>query len=231
MATRSTPGANRARVGGACAPATEPHVRMRAPSLAEALRRLAAGDLTVRLSTARTAKPSAAAAFNAVADRLTALAAGDPASASLLEGISVAQAEAGDQQLFVAIVGLGRFGELRRQLGSELADEILQVLRKRVAEHMPEVRLGRVGRTQIEILFPAATEAEAEQILERARAALETPLEIEDQSIDIEVAVGYAAVNRGDDSVIENAAMALAKAQSGHVKIAGFSVEERRAVA
>ncbi|HEY5409966.1 MAG TPA: EAL domain-containing protein, partial [Caulobacteraceae bacterium] len=67
--------------------------------------------------------------------------------------------------------------------------------------------------------------------LARARTELEQPLEIEDQGIDIDVVIGYAQVNPGDDAVIENAAMALARAQSGHAKIAGFSVEERRAVA
>ena len=197
------------------------------PDLAEALRRLAAGDLTVRLPDI----DPGAEAFNAVADRLVAtLAASDPAGSSLLDGISASYADARDQLLFVAIVGLGRFGELRRQLGSELAGDILAVLCRRLSEHVPEVRLGRVGRTQIEIMFPAACAAEAEQLLERARAELEAPLELAGQSIDVDIAVGYAEVHHNDDAVIENASMALARAQSGHVKIAGFSAEERRAV-
>ena len=228
MTARATPPRTRARVGdvrphAAKAPASSPPT-----SLADALRRLAAGDLTTRLP----AGDSGSEAFNAVADRLAVtLAVSDPAGASLLDGISAAYAEARDQQLFVAIVGLGRLGELRRQLGSELAGEILDVLCGRLSGHVPEVRLGRVGRTQIEILFPAASASEAEHILDRARAELERPLEIADQSIDVDVAIGYAQVHPGDDAVIENAAMALARAQSGHAKIAGFSAEERRAVA
>ena len=201
-------------------------------SLDEALQRLADGDLTARLPATPGRPGRRAAAFNAVADRLAAaVAASDPATASLLDNIAAAWSDAEGLAVFVAIIGLGRFGELRRQLGSELAADILDELCRRLAAHVPEVRLGRVGRTQIEVLFATPGPADAERLLERARAALEAPLEIEDQSIDIDVAIGYAEARPGDDAVIENAAMALARAQSGHVKIAGFSEEERQAVA
>jgi EAL domain-containing protein (putative c-di-GMP-specific phosphodiesterase class I) len=218
----------RARVGDPSPHAAKTRAAAPSKPLTDALRRLAAGDLTVRLPSS----DAGSDAFNAVADRLAATLAGaDPAGSSLLDGVSVAYADAREQQLFVAIVGLGRFSELRRQLGSELAGQILAELCRRISEHLPEVRLGRVGRTQIEVLFPAKSAAEAEQLLDRARIELEAPLEIADQSIDVDVAIGYAQVQHGDDVVIENAAMALARAQSGHAKIAGFSAEERRAVA
>ena len=221
----------RALVGDARPPAAKTRAFRQPLSLAVALQRLAAGDLTVRLPTPD-GQDGGAAAFNAVADRLVAaLASSDPAGTSLLDGISAAYAAAGELRLFVGIVSLGRFSELRRQLGSALADEILEKLCQRLSLHLPEVRLGRVGRTQIEILFPAPSAAEAEQLLARARAELEQPLEIEDQSIDVDVVIGYAEVHPGEDTVIENAAMALARAQSGHAKIAGFSMEERRDVA
>ena len=207
----------------------KPRAASAAINLTDALLRLAAGDLTVRLPSDG---PNGSDAFNAVADRLAAtLAASDPAGASLMDGISTSDTDSRGRPVFVAIIGLGRFGELRRQLGSGLAGEILDGLCRRLSEHVPEVRLGRVGRTQIEFLFPASSAAEAEQLLERAHAELEAPLEIADQSIDVDVAIGYAQVHPGDDAVIENAAMALARAQSGHAKIAGFSAEERRAIA
>ena len=232
MTARLTPRGTLARASGPGPHPAQPRVAPGQLSLGEALRRLAGGDLSVRMPVPRGSKRSSAAAFNAVADRLAAvLVASDPAGASLIDGISAAYAEAGDLQIFVAIAGLGRFSELRRQLGSELAGQILDVLCGRLTEHVPEVRLGRVGRAQIEILFAAASSAEAEQLLERARVALEEPLEIADQNIDVDVAIGYAQVHSGDDAVIENAGMALARAQSGHVKIAGFSAEERRTVA
>ena len=232
MAAPSSPNRMRARGGGAGARAAQPRLVSRNPSLPDALQRLADGDLKLRLPPASGRRGRGPAAFNAVADRLAAaLASGDPSNASLLDNIAAACAEAGDLQVFVAIAGLGRFGELRRQLGSELAGEILDELCHRLSRHVPEVRLGRVGRTQIEVVFVAHSAADAEQVLERARVALEAPLEIKDQSIDIDVAIGYAQAHPGDDSVIENAAMALARALSGHVKIAGFSAEERQTVA
>ena len=232
MTARSSPNRMRARVGDAGARTAKPRTTSPANAVDEALQRLAQGDLMLRLPVGPGERGRAAAAFNLVADRLAAAsAAGDPASASLMEAIAAACGEAGELKVFVAIAGLGRFGELRRQLGSALAGDILDRLCRRLAANVPEVRLGRVGHTQIEILFAAPSIAEAEQVLERARAALESPLEVEDQSIDIDVTIGYAEVQHGDDAVIENAAMALARAQSGHVKIAGFSIEERQAVA
>jgi EAL domain-containing protein (putative c-di-GMP-specific phosphodiesterase class I)/GGDEF domain-containing protein len=231
MMARSTPQRMRARVGGARRHAATARIVSSPTTLKDAVEQLAGGDLAVRLPAAGR-RVKGAAAFNAVADRLVAaLASSDPAGTSLLDGISSAYAEAGHLKLFVAIVGLGRFGELRRQLGSNIAADILQVLCNRLAAHVPELRLGRVGRTQIEILFAAPSAADAEQLLERARIELEAQVEIEDQVIDVEVAIGYAQVHHNDDIAIENAAIALARAQSGHAKIAVFSAEERRAAA
>ena len=230
MTARSNPQRTRARAGGSLPPAAEARAPGSPLNLETALSRLAEGDLTVRLPLAD--RNGGAAAFNAVADRLAAaLAVSDPAGTSLLDTVSAAYAATKRPQLFFAIVGLDRFSEIRRQLGSDLAGDILEVLCGRLTRHVPEVRVGRVGRTQIEILFPAASSAEAETVLERARSELELPLELDDQSIDVDVAIGYAEARPGDDTVVENAAMALARAQSGHAKIAGYSVEERRAAA
>ena len=231
MKARSNPQRTRARAGGVASPAVEARAPAHPLDLETALSRLAEGDLTVRMQVA-SAQNDVAAVFNTVADRLAAaMAANDPAGPPLLDAVSAAHAAAGKRPVFFAIVGLGRFGELRRQLGSELAGDILDEVCARLTRHVPDVRIGRVGRTQVEILFPAASETEAEALLERAWAELEQPLELDDQSIDIDVVIGYAQAHHGDDSVIENAAMALARAQSGHAKIAGYSVEERRAAA
>ena len=230
MTARSNLQRKRGRAGGVDPPAPQGRTSGSSLDLETALGRLARGDLTVRMRGA--AQDHMALAFNAVADRLaSAVAASDPAGASLLDAVSAAYAAAGDRQLFFAIVGLGRFGELRRQLGSELAGGILTQVCERLIRHVPEVRIGRVGRTQVEILFPAQSEGEAEALLERAWTRLEQPLELDDQSIDLDVVIGYAQAQQGDDAVVENAAMALARAQSGHAKIAGYSVEERRAAA
>ena len=228
MTARSNPPRTRARAGDARPAAAKARPGSGPISLEQALDRLAQGDLTVRLPALPGGR--AFAAFNAVAERLASVAAADPSGSSLLEAVSATQAQTGSP-LFLAIISLGRFGELRRHLGSELAAHILDGLCARLARHVPEVRIGRVGRTQIEVLFPASTATEAEVILERARVELEQPLVLDDQSIDIDVVIGYAAAQPGDDAALENAAMALARAQSGHAKIACYSVEERRAAA
>jgi EAL domain-containing protein (putative c-di-GMP-specific phosphodiesterase class I)/GGDEF domain-containing protein len=229
MTARSNPPPKRARAGDGRPAAGKVRAGPAPPSLADALVRLAQGDLKVRLP-APPGGRDVAAAFNAIADRLAAAAAVEGPGSSLLEAVSVAKTPR-HAQLFLGIISLGRFGELRRHLGSELAAHILDGLCDRLVRHVPEVRIGRVGRTQIEVLFPAASTTEAEALLERARQELEKPLELDDQSIDIDVVIGYAAALPGDDSALENAAMALARAQSGHAKIAVYSAEERRAAA
>ena len=227
MAARSTQQRMRIRAAGAHRPAATARASHLASSLSEALTKLAAGDTSIRLPVAP-GDDALAAAFNAVAERLATAA--EISGTSLLDGLP-GPPLGDDQSLFVAIVSLGRFAELRRQLGAELASDILDLLRLRLQEQLPQVRIGRVGRTQIEILFPAASPAEAEALLQTAQAELERPLELDRQSLDVDVVIGFAQVQPGDDAVIENAAMALARAQSGHAKIAGFSIEERSAVA
>ncbi len=192
-------------------------------SLAEAVQRLADGDASARFG-ANAGSIQGAEAFNKVADLL---AEAQPDGGSLFDAFNLT----GDQSCFVAIVSLGRFGGLRRHVGSRVADEILKHLCERLYAQLPQMRLGRVGRTQIEILFPAGSMKEAEQLLDRARVELERPLRLDGQSFDLDVVIGFAPLDGGDEAVIENAAIALARAQSGHAKIAAFNEQERRDVA
>jgi EAL domain-containing protein (putative c-di-GMP-specific phosphodiesterase class I)/GGDEF domain-containing protein len=189
-------------------------------ALADALERLAAGELQHRLPEGRDA-PAGAPAFNRVAERL-ARAASEGAS-SLLDPMLAADLGGG----FVAIVSIERFGDLRQQVGSAVAGEILQRLCRRLREHMPGLRLGRVGRTQIELAFPAADEAEAWTVMEKARRALERRLQLRGESFEFGVTIGFAPCTTAVETALENAATAMARAKASHARIAIFSEQER----
>ena len=195
------------------------------PAVAIALQRLAAGELDYRLPTGPDA-PAGAEAFNRVAELLgrgTAEAAAPGGGASPDLGLLAGVGDAG----FVAIVGIDRFGDLRRQVGSSVAAEILDRLCGRLREQAPGLRLGRVGRTQIEFVFAAESEADAVSAMEGVRRALEARLQLRGESFDLDMAIGLAHCAAAGESAIENASIALAQARSSHARIAVFSEQER----
>lgn len=194
-----------------------------AAALLDALERLAAGDLLHRLPSGRGA-PAGAAAFNRIAERLARASAEE--TSSLLEPGRLAELGGDGAQAFVAVAGVERFNDLRRQVGSVVAAEILRHLCRRLQERVPGLRLGRVGRAQIEFAFPAASEADAMALMEAARRALEARLPLKGESFDLNVAIGFASCGSTGESAIENAAMALARAMSGHARIEAFSEHE-----
>lgn len=185
-----------------------------APSLAIALQRLAAGDLDCRLP----AGPDADA-FNRVAELLAGASAPD---SGLMAGLG------GDSpDGFVAIVNIDRFGDLRRQVGSTVAAEILVRLCDRLRDCVPGLRLGRVGRTQIEFVFPAGNEAEAWRAMKGVRRVLEARLKLSGESFDLDIAIGLARCGTAGESALENAAIAVAQARSSPARIAVFNERER----
>ena len=192
-----------------------------------ALQRLAKGDLEHRLPIGPGA-PAGAEAFNRVADMLGEGTAevGVPAQENASSQDSGLLSGLGDEG-FVAIVSIDRFGDLRRQVGSTVAAEILERLCDRLREQVPGLRLGRVGRTQIEFSFPAENEAEAFRALAGARRTLESRLQLRGESFDLDTMFGLASCATAGDSAIENAAIALAQARSSHTRIAAFSEHER----
>ena len=209
-------------------PANESEERLKADSgataVAIALQRLASGDLTHRLPTGPDAPPGADA-FNRVAE-LLAHAAHD-AGASGPEAGLLAGLDGDGAGAFVAIVSIDRFGFLRRQVGSSVATEILERLCDRLRDCVPGVRLGRVGRTQIEFVFPAESESAALHGVETVRRVLEARLQLSGESFDLDVAIGLASCATAGESALENAAIALARAMSSTARVAVFSERER----
>lgn len=205
--------------------------RPQSSDLLAGLQRLTAGERGVRLNVRATGTDHEAETFNALAQKLDrVLPPAHDAANSLLE----AELLAADQHnVFVAIVAIDGFVRLRHHIGSALSNRILQEIAQRVMRSLPDARLCRFGRTNLEFAFPAATFDQAEAQLERLRTTLEARLQIDDgKSFDLHVAIGFASHRQCGDLVIESAAEALAQAQAMPLKrVRAYQEEDRQRAA
>ena len=172
-----------------------------------------------------------AVSFNALSARLDQVEgrAKEKSAESMLAPSLFASGKTTDWPVFIAVIGVDRFGDLRRQIGAEMADGILQALSNRIHRRILPALTGRIGRTIIEFAFPAENEAVAVAQLEELREDLEERVEIQGQAFDPGIAIGFACRVGRKESVVENAAIALAHAQASHIKVLAFHEEDRDA--
>jgi EAL domain-containing protein (putative c-di-GMP-specific phosphodiesterase class I)/GGDEF domain-containing protein len=196
-------------------------------TLADALGALAMGRRGIRLR-AGDAPQVDVDAFNALSERLDRLGAPPAeASASLLDSELFGSGQA-DENIYVAIIGIDGFSRLRRQLGSTVAALLLSALSARLRASMAEVRIGRIGRTNLEFAFAAPDDAEAERALLALRPVLEGRYELDSgQAFDLNIAFGLARRDSCGQFVVECAAEALAQAQLLPLKVALYRDEDR----
>ncbi|OYX72770.1 MAG: hypothetical protein B7Y81_05070 [Caulobacter sp. 32-67-35] len=196
--------------------------------LAEALLNLAAGQYGVRAPPS--SHPSAEHdAFNRLAEHLDKASSAD-LPASLLT-LNPRPSDAAGLS-YIAILGLDGFSRLRRQIGSQVASQILKTLGERVRLLLPGVKLGRIGRTNLEFAFRAADDLEAVSLLSALRLELDRRLDLADgQSFDLDVAFGAARHDRCGEFVIDCAAEALVQAQSQATKVQIYREEDRERAA
>ena len=128
---------------------------------------------------------------------------------------------------YIAILGLDGFSHLRRQIGSQVASQILKALGNRVRRIVPGVKLGRIGRTNLEFAFRAASDPDAVSLLAALRLELDRRLDLADgQSFDLGVAFGAARHDQCGEFVIDCAADALVQAQSQGAKVQIYREED-----
>lgn len=192
--------------------------------LAIALEVLAAGGKP-SLNTGA-ASPRAVRAFNQLVQRWQ-TGFGAPSASLLVPG----KPGRSDKPTFVALVGAGGFSALRGHIGSRVADLVLGATVERIRNLIGSARIGRMGRTNIEFAFTARDDDAAASKLLALVEVLGSRLEIEDQSFDLDIAIGYANMDVCGDSAVECAALALGQAQAGHRRLVGFREEDRSQVA
>ena len=194
--------------------------------MAQALVALAAGHRGVRAPLTDFAEHNA---FNRLAEHLEKAAAADLPASLLTFDLSPADS---DGLAYIAILGPDGFSRLRRQIGSQVAGQILKALGERIRCLVPGAKLGRIGRTNLEFAFRAADDLEAESLLGGLRLELDRRLDLPDgQSFDLDVALGAARHDRCGEFVIDCAAEALVQAQSQAAKVQIYREEDRERAA
>jgi diguanylate cyclase (GGDEF)-like protein len=101
---------------------------------------------------------------------------------------------AGPGSVAVLMFGLDRFKHVNDVLGYAFGDRLLQAVAARVTEQALGDRplFARLGGDEFAVLLPGHDTTRAEALAKRIAAALEQPLVLDDQTVDISAAFGIA---------------------------------------
>ncbi len=110
------------------------------------------------------------------------------------ESISAARSSA--QSVFVLMMDLDRFKHVNDVMGHNFGDALLRQVAERlrleiVVTHA-SAQVARLGGDEFAVLLPGADLAQAHAIARRVLAALERPLSLDDQTVDIGAGLGIA---------------------------------------
>jgi diguanylate cyclase (GGDEF)-like protein len=114
----------------------------------------------------------------------------------LLLDDALADARKREQSVFVLMMDLDRFKHVNDVMGHNFGDELLRQvserLKRRVAEVYPAAHLARLGSDEFAVLVPAAGIDEVQDVAARILQALEVPLSMDEQTVDMGAGMGIA---------------------------------------
>ncbi len=171
-----------------------------------------------------------AAEIRARERRITHLAMHDPETdlpnRLALEGlIAPASSTASGKLMVVAALGVDRFTHVRGAIGYALANALIGELGAKLQQLRPDHHLARLSTDVIGVAFRADDLDSANRIVTQILAALETPLRLGDNTIDVSLKAGIAINSLHGDrvaSLVERANIALDQARTARQKIAFF---------
>jgi diguanylate cyclase (GGDEF)-like protein len=114
----------------------------------------------------------------------------------LLLNESLAKAKKREQPVFVLMMDLDRFKHVNDVMGHNFGDALLcqvaERLRLQLAEAHAEAHVARLGGDEFVVLLPGSDMASAQAIAANILHALEQPLSLDDQTVDIGAGLGIA---------------------------------------
>ncbi|UOD29030.1 EAL domain-containing protein [Massilia violaceinigra] len=137
-----------------------------------------------------------------------------------LLGDALNEARQREQVVFVLMMDLDRFKHVNDVMGHAFGDVLLQKVAERLRallaglqpnEH-PQAQLARLGGDEFVVLLPASSIDHAHKVAASILRALEAPLSLEDQTVDIGAGLGMAAypINGADpESLLSMAEVAM----------------------
>ena len=126
-----------------------------------------------------------------------------------------------DRRSFFAAVEIDRFAALRLTVGYAFANKLLSSICDRVRDQLPDCDVGRAGRTTLEFVFAARSEAEARAKLMTLSSSVAHRIEVDGFEFDLSVTIGVAEAGEEGitEAVIELAEAALANARDRHLRL------------
>jgi diguanylate cyclase (GGDEF)-like protein len=123
----------------------------------------------------------------------------------LLLDESIAQAKRSGQTVYVLMMDLDRFKHVNDVMGHNFGDALLRKVANRlqtqVAEAHSGAKVARLGGDEFAVLLPGSGMAGAQSFAAGILRALEQPLSLDDQTVDIGAGVGIAGYPlHGDDA-------------------------------
>ena len=114
----------------------------------------------------------------------------------LLLNESLAEAKKREQPVFVLMMDLDRFKHVNDVMGHNFGDALLcqvaERLRHQLAETHADAHVARLGGDEFAVLLPGSDMASAQVIAAKILQALERPLSLDDQTVDIGAGLGIA---------------------------------------
>jgi EAL domain-containing protein (putative c-di-GMP-specific phosphodiesterase class I)/GGDEF domain-containing protein len=127
--------------------------------------------------------------------------------------------------VMVAALGVDRFPHVRGAIGYGLASAMIRELGAKLHWLNPEHRLARLSTDVLGLAFVADDLASGQALAMQTLAALETPIQLGDNTIDVSLTVGLAAHDLHEDvvsSLVERANIALDQARAARQKLGVF---------
>ena len=141
----------------------------------------------------------------------------------LLLDASLAEATKHRHSVFVLMMDLDRFKHVNDVMGHSFGDALLRQVAERLTQRVSQAHgaahVARLGGDEFAVLLPAATQAQALTIANAILKALEAPLSLEDQTVDIGAGLGIASfpANAADsESLLSMAEVAMYQAKMRH---------------
>ena len=99
------------------------------------------------------------------------------------------------EQCYVLMMDLDRFKHVNDVMGHRFGDELLRQVGHRLCEELgtQHSKPARLGGDEFAIVLPRSTQAQAQHVANQILMALERPISIEDQTVDLSAGIGISA--------------------------------------
>jgi len=148
-----------------------------------------------------------------------------PNRRSMEQEIEALVASGGAGIIVLAALGVDRFSEVRGAIGYALANDLIGGVGHRLGRLRPGCAVARLATDVLGIAYRAPTLEAAQKFASMLQGELEAPLRLGENTVDVGLTVGLAALGEHADApelLIERATIALDQARSTRSKAAYF---------